>query len=179
MKRITGFTRIFLFICLFFLFCCPGTSRVSAAGSTTDKLPPRQLGIAPPRIEADFSGPPINESITIYNYNDKPKEMRLSLVDVSSLKNGVVLQPTEQSLSRWTIINPKHFVIEPNSSQVVRVSIRPKVKLAKGDHFAILRLQQVIQNRKIITGTNKDGQKTMAVALGSNYGLPIIIHAQK
>ncbi|MBU6246346.1 MAG: hypothetical protein KGN77_01210 [Xanthomonadaceae bacterium] len=49
-----------------------------------------------------------------------------------------VTPATEQSLAPWVEINPTTFTVEPGQSQVVRYAIRPAVKLAPGEHRAMV-----------------------------------------
>ncbi len=153
------------------------TALVLAALSTgivaDAKLPPVQLGIAPPRIELALDAGVSNESITIYNYSEKAKTIDLELINLSKIPNGKSIPPGPQTLSRWTLFNPKRFTIPPGESQTVRMSIRPRTKLAPGTRYGMLSIRQDMVAKDNQTST--DGEK-MTVSIGSSYGLPVIIH---
>ena len=134
--------------------------------------PPAQLGIAPPRIELELEGRVNNESITIYNYSNKPKTIDLELINLSAIPNGKAIAPGPQTLSRWTLFNPKRFTIEPGESQTVRMSIRPKTKLSPGTRYAMLSIRQDMGAQSKLAQSS-DGELT--VSIGSSYGLPVIV----
>lgn len=135
--------------------------------------PPAQLGIAPPRIEIDLQGKVNNESITIFNYSEKPKTIDLELINLSTIPNGKAIAPGPQSLSRWTLFNPKRFTIEPGESQTVRMSIRPRTKLDSGTRYGMLSIRQDMGDRDKLAQSS-DGELT--VSIGSSYGLPVIVN---
>ncbi len=145
----------------------------ASAHSQAAEPPPAQLGIAPPRIELDLEGRANNESITIFNYSEKPKTIDLELINMSAIPNGEVIAPGPQSLSRWTLFNPKRFTIAPGESQTVRMSIRPRTKLVSGTRYALLSVRQDMSERAK-TSQNEEGDLT--VSIGSSYGLPVIVH---
>lgn len=135
--------------------------------------PPAQLGIAPPRIEIDLEGKVNNESITIFNYSEKPKTIDLELINLSTIPNGKAIAPGPQSLSRWTLFNPKRFTIEPGESQTVRMSIRPRTKLDPGTRYGMLSIRQDMGNQNPV---KKNGEGELTVSIGSSYGLPVIVN---
>ena len=135
--------------------------------------PPAQLGIAPPRIELDLQGKVNNESITIFNYSEKPKTLDLELINLSAIPNGKAIAPGPQSLSRWTLFNPKRFTIKPGESQTVRMSIRPRTKLEAGTRYGMLSIRQDLGNQ---SNTKKTDDEGLTVSIGSSYGLPVIVH---
>ncbi|MGB0865376.1 MAG: hypothetical protein ACPGSC_02645 [Granulosicoccaceae bacterium] len=134
--------------------------------------PPAQLGISPPRIDLELDRPVKNQSITIYNYSDKAKTIDLELINVSSIPGGKTIAPGPQTLSRWTLFNPKRFTVEPGKSQTVRMSIRPRTKLQSGKRYGILSIRQDMEGQGNTTQA-KDGELT--VSIGSSYGLPVIV----
>lgn len=146
---------------------------LSASTLAQSEEPPIQLGISPPRVEIDLQGQVNNESITIYNYSDKPKTIDLELINLSTIPNGKAIAPGPQSLSRWTLFNPKRFTIEPGKSQTVRMSIRPRSKLDPGTRYGMLSIRQDMSAQSPLTKTD-DGELT--VSIGSSYGLPVIVH---
>lgn len=134
--------------------------------------PPAQLGISPPRIDIALDRPVNNQSITIYNYSDKPKTIDLELLNVSAIPGGQTIAPGPQTLSRWTLFNPKRFTVEPGESQTVRMSIRPRTKLEPGTRYGILNIRQDMGEHANRTQSD-DGELT--VSIGSSYGLPVIV----
>lgn len=146
---------------------------LSASTLAQPEEPPIQLGISPPRVEVELKGQVNNESITIYNYSDKSKTIDLELINLSTIPNGKAIAPGPQSLSRWTLFNPKRFTIEPGKSQTVRMSIRPRIKLDPGTRYGLLSIRQDMSNQSTLSKTD-DGELT--VSIGSSYGLPVIVH---
>lgn len=135
-------------------------------------LPPPQLGIAPPRVEktvAISQGKRFDQSIVLYNYNNKPKTIELSLFDTN--KQHKLIKPQKNTLSPWAIINPTHFTIPANGEQTIRISIRPPLGFPQKTHYAMLKINHKIENP---VKMDKAG-KSVTVSLGSSYGLPIIV----
>jgi len=135
--------------------------------------PPAQLGISPPRIEMDLEGRVNNESITIYNYSEKSKTIDLELINLSAIPNGKTISPGPQTLSRWTLFNPKRFTIAPGESQTVRMSIRPRTKLEPGKRYGLLSIRQDMSDIAKLAQSD-DGD--LSVSIGSSYGLPVIVN---
>lgn len=102
--------------------------------------PPGQIGVAPSMIEVSVGSKPVNESLRLFNLKDKPTKVKVEVYNWTLDANNEVklLPPTEQSLDQWMLVNPMSFRLEPGKSQVVRLSIRPPVKPAPGEHRAII-----------------------------------------
>lgn len=135
-------------------------------------FPPPQLGVAPPRVDktvAVSQGKRFDQSIVLYNYNNKPKTIELSLFDTN--KQHKLIKPQKNTLSPWAIINPTHFTIPVNGEQTIRISIRPPLSFPKKTHYAILRINHKIKNPVKMD----EAGKSVTVSLGSSYGLPIIV----
>lgn len=138
-------------------------------------LPPAQLGISPPRIEHTINvkkNEHLNSSITIYNYNSKPKEIVLELFDVNSKLKPI--RSNNKTLVPWTILNPKKFTIPGNGQQTVRFSMRPPANFPKKTHFVILQIKEFIKDP---VKYDTDG-KGVTVNIGASYGIPIIVHVK-
>jgi len=120
------------------LFFCLLLARVLFA---EEKLPPGQVGVAPNVFEELHIGSkPVNESIRLYNFKEKPITVRVDAHNWTIDENNKIklLPPDSQSLDQWLIINPLTFTVPPKKSQVIRFSIRPRVKPDPGEHRAII-----------------------------------------
>ena len=141
-------------------------------------LPPPQLGITPSNITETVSltgnknTARLNQSLTLYNYGNKPKNIRLNLVDVGL--NGKPIKPSESTLKPWTLINPTEFTIAPGGYQTVRMAFRLPLNFPTAKHNAMLLIEQKID--KSLT-YDTDG-KGVTVEIGSRYGLPVVIDIQ-
>lgn len=138
-------------------------------------LPPAQLGISPPRIEHTINvkkNGRLNSSITIFNYNSKPKEIVLELFDVNSKLKPI--HSNNKTLVPWTILNPKKFTIPGNGQQTIRFSVRPPANFPKKTHFAILQVKEFIKEP---VKYDSDG-KGVTVNIGASYGVPIIVNVK-
>ncbi|MBC8524692.1 MAG: hypothetical protein ISR54_05780 [Chlorobium phaeobacteroides] len=119
-------------------FCCLVLAHVLFA---EEKLPPGQVGVAPNIFEELHIGSkPVNESIRLYNFKEKPITVRVDAHNWTIDEDNKVklLPPDPQSLDQWLIINPLSFTVPPKKSQVIRFSIRPRVKPDPGEHRAII-----------------------------------------
>lgn len=136
-------------------------------------LPPPQLGIAPPRIEKTVkAGSALNIAVTLYNYNPKPKEIQISLIDTNATFQPI--EPSEETLVPWTIINPTEFTLAGSGEQTIRLSIRPPNGFPSKTHHAMLQISQYVPDS---IKFNTDGSGA-TVSIGSNYGLPIIVSVE-
>lgn len=143
------------------------------------ELPPAQLGITPSRIDETVSltqnknKARLNQSLTIYNYGNKPKSIRLYLVDIDAT-SGKPIEPNENTLKPWTLINPTEFTIAPGGYQTVRMAMRLPLEFTAGKHAAMLSIEQQVD--KSLT-YDADG-KGVTLEIGSRYGLPVVINVE-
>lgn len=102
--------------------------------------PPGQIGVSPSMLELSIGSQPVNESLRLFNLKKVPTKVKVEVYNWTLDENNEVklLPPTEQSLDQWMLINPMSFVLEPGKSQVVRLSVRPPVKPAPGEHRALI-----------------------------------------
>lgn len=141
-------------------------------------LPPAQLGITPSFIQESVSlkqnknTSRLNQSLTLYNYGNKPKKIRLNLVDMDAI--GKPVEPSESTLKPWTLINPTEFTIAPGGYQTVRMAMRLPLEFPAGKHAAMLSIEQQVD--KSLT-YDADG-KGVTLEIGSRYGLPVVINVE-
>jgi len=102
--------------------------------------PPGQIGVSPSMLELSIGTKPVNESLRLFNLKKTSTKVNVEVYNWTLDENNEVklLPPSEQSLDQWMLINPMSFVLEPGKSQVVRLSIRPPVKPAPGEHRALI-----------------------------------------
>jgi len=129
------------------LFCL-GLSLVvpGAMKSQTMPEPPAQVAVSPPRFELELGSQPVNDSLKVLNLGEDPVTVEVSVYPwVLDEANQVqIVEPDEQSLDQWMVINPLRFTIPGGGSQVVRFSIRPRVQPEPGEHRAIIYLKQIL-----------------------------------
>ncbi|MEM7588150.1 MAG: molecular chaperone [Acidobacteriota bacterium] len=101
---------------------------------------PPKLGVSPPKFELHLDDAPGTQAFRVFNYDDEPFDAEITVHnwDLDEHSKTRILPPTEQSLDQWIVINPVRFTIEPNSSQVVRFSVRPQVEPEPGEHRAVI-----------------------------------------
>lgn len=155
-----------------------GQAKMIVTDDRQKELPPAQLGISPSRIIETVSLTQnknlsnLNQSLTLYNYGSKPKNIKLSLIDMG--EKGRPIEPSESTLRPWTLINPTQFTIPAGGYQTVRMSIRLPMSFKAGQHHAMLSIEQQID--KSLT-YDADG-RGVTLEIGSRYGLPIAINIQ-
>jgi fimbrial chaperone protein len=105
---------------------------------------PGQFAISPPFFELSLGNKPLNESIRVLNLKKEPLKIKVEVYNwTMDEKNIVKIIPgTEQSLDQWMLINPLSFTIEPQGTQIIRFSIRPRTKPEPGEHRAIIYLTE-------------------------------------
>lgn len=103
---------------------------------------PAQISVSPDvfRIDIDDNRP---HSLTVMNLSDRTIEATTS-VSGWTLENDQVVPtpPTPASLDQWIILNPVDMKIAPGESQVVRFAIRPSSEPKRGEHSAMLWIQE-------------------------------------
>ncbi|OXL18125.1 hypothetical protein CAN34_12895 [Psychrobacter sp. DAB_AL32B] len=155
-----------------------GQASMVVSDDRQKELPPAQLGISPSRINETVSLTQnknlskLNQSLTLYNYGTKPKAIKLSLIDMDETGNPI--EPSESTLKPWTLINPTQFTIAPGGYQTVRMSIRLPMGFVEGKRYAMLSIEQQVDNA-ITYDTDGRG---VTLEIGSRYGLPIRIDVQ-
>lgn len=120
------------------LLCWAGLPLVAA------DVAPISIGVSPPRFEVELGGRSTGESLRVFNFGEEPAEVEVSVQNWTLDEDNQLqlLEPVEQSLASWMIINPLKFTVAPGAAQTVRFSIRPRVEPTPGEHRAIIFLKQ-------------------------------------
>ncbi|TCD47427.1 fimbria/pilus periplasmic chaperone [Chlorobium sp. N1] len=102
--------------------------------------PPGQIAVSPSMFELRLEDRPVTSSVRIRNLKERPVSLNVEVCNWTLDPNNELreIAPTEQSIDQWMVINPLAFTIEPGKEQVVRFSIRPRVKPDPGEHRAII-----------------------------------------
>jgi len=116
----------------------------AAAARAAD--PPPMIAVSPSRFELAIGSTPSVESLRVFNFGKEPVEVGVSLAtwDLDEQNQVRLVEPDEQSLDQWIVINPLRFTIEPGKSQSVRFSVRPRVRPEPGEHRAMIYFDQVL-----------------------------------
>ena len=103
------------------------------------------VAITPPKFEVVIGDRPVTESLRIFNFSDKPTELEISVANWILDQNNevVIVEPTEQSLDQWMLINPLRLTVPAKDSATVRFSIRPRVAPEPGEHRALIYVSEV------------------------------------
>ncbi|HXV74907.1 MAG TPA: hypothetical protein VD788_01200, partial [Candidatus Polarisedimenticolaceae bacterium] len=113
---------------------------------TRATAPPAQIAVSPSKLELVLRDRPATETLTLMNLGDEQVEIDVAVAnwDLDQDNRVRLLEPDEQSLDQWMVINPLHFVLPPGKSQAVRFSIRPRVAPVPGEHRAMIYFNQVL-----------------------------------
>jgi P pilus assembly chaperone PapD len=108
--------------------------------------PPAQVAVSPSRVELQIGASPTTESLTLFNFGDEPVQIAVSVAhwDLDEQNAVRIIEPHEQSLDQWIVVNPLRFTVAAKSSQTVRYSIRPRVQPEPGEHRAMIYFDQVL-----------------------------------
>jgi hypothetical protein len=108
------------------------------------------IGVGPPRFELDIGVQSKPQSFRVVNFGEKPVTFRVTVHNWEFDEHNeiIIIPPTEQSLDQWITINPLQFTVQPEKTQVVRFSIRPRVKPTAGEHRAIIYVSEVPPSEK-------------------------------
>jgi hypothetical protein len=125
---------------------------VGIAGAT---IPPAQIAVSPSRFEVTIGAKPTTESVSLMNLSSEDVSIHVTTATWDLDEDGQVrlVEPNEQSLDQWMVINPLKFTVPAGGSQTVRFSIRPRVEPEPGEHRAMIYFNQVLpelEDKKII-----------------------------
>ena len=109
-----------------------------------------EVSISPPRFEIPIGAKKRSQSLKIKNFDDKPVQMKANIRSWILDENSKLqeIESTEQTLDQAIIFTPSRFTIPPGGEQTIRFAIRPKVKLAPGEHRAIINLEEIPRQDK-------------------------------
>lgn len=119
----------------------------AVAGATAAEVaPPAQIAVSPSRFELELGAARATESLRLVNFSDRPVEVKVSVAtwELDERNRVVLVEPDEQSLDQWLVINPLRFTVEARGSQTVRFSVRPRVEPEPGEHRAMIYLEEVL-----------------------------------
>ena len=107
---------------------------------TAGAVPPAQIAVSPSRFEIEIGPSPTTEALRVFNFSDRPVDVQASVAHWELDRNSrvVIVEPTEQSLDQWIVMNPLRFTIPAGGSQTMRFSIRPKTAPDPGEHRAMI-----------------------------------------
>ena len=119
---------------------------VLASGMASASTPPAQIAVSPSRLELELGPRATTESLTVMNLGDRDVSIEVTVAnwDLDENSRVRILEPDEQSLDQWMILNPLRFTIPAHGSQTVRFSIRPRVPPRPGEHRAMIYFNQVL-----------------------------------
>lgn len=108
--------------------------------------PPPMIAVSPSRFELEIGSTPSVESLRVFNFGKRPVEVQVHLAtwDLDEKNQVRLVEPNEQSLDQWIVINPLRFSVLPGKSQSVRFSVRPRVRPEPGEHRAMIYFDQVL-----------------------------------
>jgi hypothetical protein len=120
-----------------------GLSVFAAARAAT---PPAQIAVSPSKFELKIGARSTTQSVTLMNLGDQPVDIDVAVAnwDLDEANQVQLLEPDEQSLDQWMVINPLRFTVPGGGSQTVRFSIRPRVEPEPGEHRAMIYFNQVL-----------------------------------
>jgi P pilus assembly chaperone PapD len=107
--------------------------------------PPAQIALTPSRIEIDLDQGASTHAVRLLNLGDEPIDVKVSVVHWDLDEQNAVreIEPTEQSLDQWILLNPSQFKVPAGSSQTVRFAVRPRVRPEPGEHRAMIYFEQM------------------------------------
>ena len=127
-----------------------------------------RMAISPPRLEIQLPEDGLyNGEFAVINVSDTVLNVELSLHhwDIDENNQVRIIEPTEQSLDQWLVVNPLKASIPENSTQTVRFAVRPRVKPLIGEHRAMIYIREL-----------PDQARTSKLTFRVTYGLPVYAH---
>jgi len=86
------------------------------------------------------------QSLKLVNLDEKPVTVKVSVAnwDLDERNRVRIVEPNEQSLDQWLVINPLLFTVPGRTAQTIRFSARPRVRPAPGEHRAMVYFEEVL-----------------------------------
>ncbi len=136
------------------------------------------LGIDPAFIEMDLERGRPSDVITVTNVTKQETRYRAQTVHFIYTKDGnfEIVEPDGQSLAPWIKFNPKEFVLAPQESRAIRLSVIPPGNLRDGEYWAALRFEPLVGI--VSTGDSGEGH-SVAIEVITNINVPVIGHVGK
>ncbi|QSJ17193.1 molecular chaperone [Nostoc sp. UHCC 0702] len=126
---------------------CGGVlAAISAIALSCNPASAISIAVSPPRFELKLDQAKASTQVfRVTNMGSKPATFKIYVQGWQlDEKNEIqAVQPTEQSLDQWIVVNPLQFTIPPRQSQTVRFSIRPRVKPQVGEHRALIFVEEI------------------------------------
>ena len=112
--------------------------------------PPAVVAVSPGKFEIEIGNRPSVQSLRLFNLGDSEVEVQATVANWTLTEESTVrvLEPTEQSLDQWIVINPLRFKIAPRSSQTVRFAVRPRVEPEAGEHRAMIYFEEILPSER-------------------------------
>ncbi len=108
-----------------------------------------QIAVTPSVLEIDSTE--INKTHSFRIINKKEHAVHVSTnVESWTLDEMNQVQPiplTADSLTNWVIVNPLNFTLEPNSTQTIRLALRPPNQIPEGEHRLMLYFNQQLKEK--------------------------------
>jgi hypothetical protein len=148
LNQLSGLALLRLALCAGGLLLSTALSAEVALDTTRGALPPPQIAVTPSRLTLEIGSKPVGAAIRLFNLSKKPITLTASIAhfDLDDDNKIRVIAPTPQSLDQWVLFNPASFTIQPREQQVVRLSVRPKVRPEPGEHRAIMFFENVMDS---------------------------------
>ena len=117
-----------------------------AQEGTGPSAAPPQVAVSPPFVEMQLTeGRSDVQALKLFNFSDQAVQVEVLAGnwDFDESNNVRIVEPTEQSLDQWLLINPLRFEVAPGGFQTVRLAARPRVAPEPGEHRAMVFLRQL------------------------------------
>lgn len=124
-----------------------------------------EIGVSPTRFEIVLGEQPVTEALRVFNVATRPVTIQIRVHHWTLDANNDVqlIEPNEQSLDQWILINPSRFTIPVGEAQTVRFAIRPRVQPTPGEHRAMLYFEEVSAEEPNVRGVQTLGRLGVAV----------------
>ena len=102
-------------------FACVLVATLGATG-VQEPIPPARVAVSPSKFEIEIGAKPTTQALRLFNLGDERVEVQVTVAtwELDEANRVQVVEPTEQSLDQWIVINPLRFEIPAHESQTVR-----------------------------------------------------------
>lgn len=110
-----------------------------------------QVGVSPPYHEVQLDAGTRSFAFQVQNFSERARTFDVSVSNwtMDETNRVVQLPPERNSLDRWLIVNPTRFTLGPGEVQVVRFAASPAIRLAEGEHRAMMWFDEVLSEEDI------------------------------
>ncbi len=139
MKKVLIIGLVGIIMSLVFLFA---GKYILAENGVTDEI---VLGVSPTIIEQVLTpGETQNRKIRLFNLGNRPLSIKVQIRDFVGSIDSEIEVSQAVSAKKWISVDPSDFIIDPQQSKEISISVSPPINATPGGHYASIIFNPVV-----------------------------------